>query len=426
MINNQKSKDYGWQKIILGIRKKLDLSQTQLVKKISLGRQSISRFEAKQRAPNKDSIQIIIRFIKENNLNIEELIKLGNDYSNEYTKREKVAKLDLENSEELAELIGIILGDGEIKKDGSIRIAFDPKKDKNFLNRRVFLLVKTLLNNKIGFESYKRIHFGNMAFVRYLKSIDLNPGSKFESDWKIPDWCFDKQYYTSAVLRGLFDTDGYFGYLNGSLEIMLGRFSDRSYNLVKSISLALNNLAIKHRIKQSKDKRYKVLITNKVDVIKFLNLIGTSNLKHIVRFLLWRLNKYEAKIELEGLGNLLKIIHRYIDINIEDVNLPFFWNFDNEYFLEYIKIDLDEVHGAEIRNLYKWPEVTKNLIKLIGNKALADYFNITERSVRKWREGIRNPSERFILNLIELSKANNINLEAYKVKNANTKCEGPR
>ena len=75
---------------ILGIRKKFNLSQTELSKRLGIYRQTISRYEAKQRNPNMDSTSKILSFIKENSLSIEELIKIGNDYSSEHQKREKI------------------------------------------------------------------------------------------------------------------------------------------------------------------------------------------------------------------------------------------------------------------------------------------------------------------------------------------------
>ena len=74
MINNSDLKRNDLREIILGIRKKLNLSQTKLHKKLGVSRQSISRFEAKQRTPNGESINKILNFVKENNLDIKETI----------------------------------------------------------------------------------------------------------------------------------------------------------------------------------------------------------------------------------------------------------------------------------------------------------------------------------------------------------------
>ncbi len=405
-----------WSSIISGLRKNLNLSQTKLSKILGFSRQAISKFESKQRTPTTKSMNNISAFIEKNKFDIDQLIELGNKHSSEYLGREKVVALKLEESKDLAELIGIILGDGEIRKCGEIRISFDPKKDEDYLNRRICPLITSLLQNKPHFESNKRIAFGNIAFARYLNSIGLASGSKFEHGWEIPQWCFSKKDYTAAVIRGLFDTDGYFGYLNGSLELMLGRFSHRSYSLVTSISSALNLFGITHKIKQNKDRRYKIRITSRVSVFKFFNSAGSSDLGHIIAFLLWRLNKYEAKIELEGLESMINKINKLINFDINSINLPFLWGSDNDYFRDYIEKDLQEVKGAKIRNLFKWPELIKSLIKLVGNKQLAHCFGITERSVRKWREGNRVPSNKFIIQIIRLAEEHNVNLEEYMGK----------
>ena len=183
-----------WCFIILGLRKKLNLSHNKLGELLNINRKSIGRYEEGSRIPS-DSFKLkILDFILKQKFNLNKLKKLGIKYYHEVKEREKLKPLKLEYSKELAELIGILLGDGEIMRDGTLRISFDPKKDKNFLYRKVFPLIKNILNNKIGFESYKRISFHNIAFVRYLREeCKLNPGSKFENNSEIPKWCFEKE-----------------------------------------------------------------------------------------------------------------------------------------------------------------------------------------------------------------------------------------
>jgi len=354
MINETNKEE--WPAIILGIRKNLDLSQTQLSKKLHIGRQSIGRFEALKRTPNKKSSESIINFIIKSNLDINKLKELGNDYVNEFKKREKFTKLELKPSSELAELIGIILGDGEIRKDGSIRVSFDPKKDKNFLYRRVIPLIHNLVGNNISYDKSNRIGFWNISLTRYLKEdCNLNLGSKFENNWGIPKWCFEKEEYLNAVLRGLFDTDGYFGYFNGSLELMFGRFSDRCTNLVDNIEYALNILNFNPIVKHTKDGRYRIRIQNKKDVVGFFSKIGTSNLKHIVRFLLWRISAYEAKIEIEGLNSLINKTNKLIDFEIKNVKLPFRWGLTRKTeFSQYLENDVSLISKRRrIRKAFK-------------------------------------------------------------------------
>jgi len=354
--NNKINKEEDWPAIILGIRNALNLSQSELCKELNLARCTILRLENRKKYPKKFTIKRILNFIDKNKLEIKRLKIIGKNCIKGYSKDTRVPKLNLNSSKELAELIGILIGDGEIMKDGTLRIAFDPKKDKNFLYRRVFHLIRNLVGNNISFESYKRIAIYNTAFVRYLKEdCNLNPGSKSEHNWEIPKWCFEKEEYLSAVLRGLFDTDGYFGYWGGSLDLMYGRFSDRCTNLVKSIKDALNAFNLNPTLKHTKDGRYRLRIQNKKDVISFFSKIGTSNLKHIVRFLLWRIDAYEAKIEIEGLNTLIDKTNKSIHFNIKNIQLPFVWGSTEKLrFLEYKSEDYKLINKRRrIRKAFK-------------------------------------------------------------------------
>ena len=79
-------------------------------------------------------------------------------------------------------------------------------------------------------------------------------------------------------------------------------------------------------VKHTKDGRYRIRIQNKRETIKFFSNIGTSNIKHVVRFLLWRIAGYEAKIEKEGLKKLIYLTNKVIETKIERTELPYFWS----------------------------------------------------------------------------------------------------
>jgi len=404
-----------WRAIILGIRKKLNLSQDELSKELCLSRSAIVRLENRKTSPRISTMKQVSNFIDQKRLDTKELKLRGMACIQGYSKDMKVKKLHLNYSVELAELLGILLGDGEIMPDGTQRISFDPKKDKNFLYRRIFPLIHYLIGNEIYFESYKRIAIYNTAFMRYLKEdCNLSPGSKFENNWEIPQWCFEKEQYLSAVLRGLFDTDGYFGYFNGSLDLMYGRFSDKCDKLVRSMESALKMLNLNPVVSHTKDGRYKLRISNKKEIIGFFSIIGTSNLKHIVRFLLWRIKRYEAKIEIEGLRSLVKMVNELIKFDIRNVKLPFLWHLENKHFTDWITIDQHFLKGLEFRKLFKWNLVSMLLIKKIGAEEVAKQLEINARSVRKWKEGIRTPSALSIHKLMDMAEKNNISLSDYR------------
>ncbi|MDP3728891.1 MAG: LAGLIDADG family homing endonuclease [bacterium] len=406
-----------WPKLIYGLRKYIGVSQENLSQQIKISRKNIGRYEKGQRIPREDLRIKILEFLKKENINVTELIKNGEEVFKITKDRERAKALQLPESKELAELIGIILGDGEIRKDGSIRIAFDPKKDLNFLYKRVFLLTEKILpETRIGFESYKRVCFGNISFVRYLKeTCGLNAGNKFENNWEIPPWCFKKEEYLSATLRGLFDTDGYFAYTNGSLEVMYGRFSIHATKLVENIKRGLLVFSLNAIIIQDPDGRYPISIYSKEDILIFFGRIGTSNHKHIVRFLLWRINKYEAKIEKEGLKNLMQRLEFLIPSVTKNIHLPFIWNRNQQSLLvPFVTEDIHFLEGIEIRNAYKWAELFSDLLQIQNSDTIGDQLDVTARTVRRWREGTRIPNPNITNNILRIAEKNTLILTNYK------------
>ncbi|MFC1768552.1 LAGLIDADG family homing endonuclease [Nanoarchaeota archaeon] len=316
-------------RFVIGLRAISNLSISELSYHTMISRDTIIDIENMKVTPKENTIYKLINYIKNNDLIIRDVLLFGRTNNHGYSKNITIPKLNLKLSSDFAELIGIILGDGEINKDG-IRISFDPKKDVNFLERRVIHLIKTIFNGKIRYESYKRIAVYNIAFLRFLnEDCKLRKGSKFNNNTTIPGWCFNNQDYITSVLRGLFDTDGYFGYCNGSVEIMYGRFSDKCTNLVSDIEKALRILALEFSTQHTKDGRYKIRLTSKAEVLKFFSIVGSSNIKHITRFLLWRFAGYEAKIEKEGIQSLIESCNRLTNFKMENIDLPFLWNRDS-------------------------------------------------------------------------------------------------
>ena len=123
-----------------------------------------------------------------------------------------------------------------------------------------------------------------------------------------------------------------------------------------------------------------------------------------MRFLLWRLQRYEAKIEIEGLHNLINRLRKSTRLKITSIPLPFIWHTKNINFKQYINKDLDYLEGKKIRNTYKWSELTTKIIEKHGINAISNEFGITNRSVRKWRQGTRIPSPKYRLKLLKWQK----------------------
>lgn len=128
----------------------------------------------------------------------------------------------LEKSESLAEIFGIILGDGRIRWDPAGR-HYQLDVILNWVDEKDYVLyVKDLImkefqyhpkisrqineDGSIGKGIYLTIY--SKKIVHELISLGLIPGNKVENQIKVPKWIMESKIYIIACLKGLFDTDG--------------------------------------------------------------------------------------------------------------------------------------------------------------------------------------------------------------------------
>lgn len=114
---------------------------------------------------------------------------------------------------------------------------------------------------------------------------------------------------------------------------------------------------------------------------------------------------------------LIKRLNRLLEFDIQAVDLPFVWDKKNNKFLEFINEDMEYLRSIIIRNTYKWSKVSSVLIESVSIKKIASDLRINERSVRRWRQGTRNPSIKYIPYLIKMSKLYNIDISQFEVNN---------
>ena len=113
-------------------------------------------------------------------------------------------------SEDLAELIGIMLGDGNMWHT-SIRIAFD-KRNKIYIDyvEKLFYRIFDIPLKKITINSTNQayLYCCNKLASQRLLDFGLKRGDKIKNNVGIPKWINENINYTRACLRGLIDTDG--------------------------------------------------------------------------------------------------------------------------------------------------------------------------------------------------------------------------
>lgn len=155
---------------------------------------------------------------KESNLS---LAKLANtlkakrewNFSQWQKKQQKIHYKRLQKSKHLAELIGIILGDGNLYKHPrteNLRIICN-SMDTTYIQHIVILITKNFYKKP---SVTKRKNENTTAVCLYQckisKRLNLPCGNKIKNNVGIPGWVFLNKEYMRECLKGLFETDGCF------------------------------------------------------------------------------------------------------------------------------------------------------------------------------------------------------------------------
>ena len=191
-------------------------------------------------------------------------------------KKVKIPELN----EKLAEFIGSYLGDGTITPY-QIRISGDYRFDipyYNYLSSIVFELFgiqPSIQKSKINNSATLLI--SSKTLCSFLnKKFNINYGGKIRNQTKIPQEIMDNEKLAIACLRGLMDTDG-------SVSRRGNQFCIQFTNHNKTLLNQVIQLGKKLEIFTFSDKTGTG--TNRWEnVKKYFNIVGSSNLKHIIRF----------------------------------------------------------------------------------------------------------------------------------------------
>jgi len=186
---------------------------------------------------------------------------------------------------ELAELIGVILGDGGLPGNHQLTVSLNSKTDKEYL---LFLgkILKKLFSVDHGVHFRKNcnsvdIVVSSSNLVDFLLKQGLSMGNKVKNQIDIPSWIFDKVMYQKACLRGLIDTDGSFyrhrynsnGRNYSYLKLCFASCSRPLLNSVLRILKKLDFEAYVHGVQ--------VFIYSRSGIKKYFEEIGSHNPKHL-------------------------------------------------------------------------------------------------------------------------------------------------
>lgn len=189
----------------------------------------------------------------------------------------------------LAELCGVLLGDGGITYN-QVRVTLNKKDDGQYAK-----FVSRLMTSVMGERPSTKMRantltltLSGIGFVEELKKVGLKPGNKVAQQVAIPSWILKNVRYSKVCVRGLIDTDGgvYFHRhtIHGKQYLHFGLcFTNASKPILK----AVNKTLIENGFFPSVAQGRRIYIYNFQEVKRYFSLFGSSNQKH------WsRLNTY--------------------------------------------------------------------------------------------------------------------------------------
>ena len=193
-------------------------------------------------------------------------------------------------SKDLAEFMGIMLGDGGITS-GQIIVYLSSITDKKYsiyisnLIRKLFNLKPSILENRSS--HVLRVSLSGINVVKYLVSIGLKVGNKVHLQVGVPKWIWKKKEYVKRCIRGLMDTDGCFTihkYKVKGKEYQYPKivFSNQSEPILDFVYRGL--LYLKYNPKRT--LKYDVWLHNQNEVMRYLKEVGTNNIKLSIKKIL--------------------------------------------------------------------------------------------------------------------------------------------
>lgn len=180
-------------------------------------------------------------------------------------------------SKELAEIIGILLGDGSLTHF-QVMVTLG-NKEYSYAEH-----VQHLLNNvfhvdaKIGTREtkYHDVYFGSVEISSWLQNQGL-VFNKVREQVDVPVWIFSRVVYKKACIRGFFDTDGSVYKLRHGIQLSFTNYS-------RPLLLSLRKMLFELEYKPSRLSSHKIYLTRKEDVLRFIKEIQPKNEKHLQRF----------------------------------------------------------------------------------------------------------------------------------------------
>jgi DNA-binding transcriptional regulator WhiA len=212
-------------------------------------------------------------------------------------------------SNDLAELMGIIAGDGGINNNWQLVISLNSIKDLNY-SSYIISLIEKLFNIKVAIRKRPNqntliLVCSSTSLVDYLVSKGAIRGNKITQEINIPSWITKKIAFKKAYVRGIVDTDGCL-YIHkhsvsrsqySNIGFCFTSFSDK---LLLSVAHILSEFGIEPHIK---DKNHRIYLYSESNVVRYLNTFGSSNPRIYQKYADWKGARAVESTRLESVRN---------------------------------------------------------------------------------------------------------------------------
>jgi len=178
--------------------------------------------------------------------------------------------LPLKKDENLAFLLGLILGDGNIQKMSRtecLRIVLGTDKPK--LWRYAAKIVESVFDKAPNIYKRPGKNCVNITiYQRYLsKRLEIPSGARRDKPIKLPKWIWNNKTYLKQAIKGLFEAEGSFSIHKKTYTYNLS-FSNVNVSLLDEVQGALTWFGF-HPERRSDAVR----LRKKIETFKFINLI---------------------------------------------------------------------------------------------------------------------------------------------------------
>lgn len=198
-------------------------------------------------------------------------------------------------SKDLAEIIGIMLGDGNVyvnSKHGIyvVRIGGDSRLDREYLMTFVPSLFMKVFGTKASFYFHKRqneliVYKQSKDLIYTLGAYGLPPGNKVKNNVCIPSWVMDNPTFLKACIRGLADTDGSVCPRTKKHPVPSIWFTSAIPALRRTFEDAFHKLGYHPTKWVQRGTIFQCSLAHSEEVIRYHGDIGFNNPKHENRFL---------------------------------------------------------------------------------------------------------------------------------------------